>query len=414
MQVLQISEVEEGKRLARYLSNYMDQAPKGFLYKMLRKKNIVLNGKRAEGSEILRAGDEITLYLADETVEKFCGRKIPATASPRKGRRLENEEKFCGRKIPATVSPRKGRRLENEEKFCGRKIPATASPRKGTRLENEEKFCGRGIPATAYSKRAEKQRGGLGEKNGKMQLAPDIVYEDKSLLVINKPQGLLSQKADRADYSLTDWVTDYLMTPEQKKDMIFRPGICNRLDRNTTGLIVAGKTVKSLQYLNRLFSERKLEKYYLCLVGGAIKKPAKIDGYLVKDGAGNQVHVVKEPESGAVKIATAYYPLEAVRWQGSDYTLLKVHLITGKSHQIRAHLKSIGHPIAGDTKYGAASLNAGFQKEFGVRYQLLHAWQLKFGSVDYLPEQYHGMVFEAPLPEQFANVIKGIGIRERK
>lgn len=229
------------------------------------------------------------------------------------------------------------------------------------------------------------------------------------MLIVNKPAGMLSQKADRSDISLSEYIADYIMG-QQQGESTFRPGICNRLDRNTTGLVAAGKNIESLQYLNRLFRERNLEKYYLCLVKGKILKRAEIDGYLRKDGSHNRVSIAAEEPEGAVRIVTAYEPLNNIVWKGQDYTLLKVHLVTGKSHQIRAHLQSIGHPIAGDTKYGEKSLYHLFKKEFGVRYQLLHAWKLCLGAPEYLPRKYHGAVWQAPLPDKFEKVLAGMGV----
>ena len=269
MRVLKVSAQEEGQRLDRMLAKYMQLAPRSFFYKMLRKKNIKLNGKKADGSEKVAVGDEITLYLADETIESF--RK----QTPQKAQSTKN----TGRK--------------------SMKIP--------------------------------------------------VVYEDQNILVLNKPVGVLSQKADRNDYSLVEWLEDYL---GQDSTQTFRPGICNRLDRNTSGLVVAGKSIHGLQWMNRLFKERTLKKYYLCLVHGVVKGEKKLHGYLKKDQKKNIVTVIRSPENGTVEIETQYQPLQVVFWEGEPYTLLKIHLITGKSHQIRAHLASIGYPAVGDTKYG--------------------------------------------------------------
>lgn len=325
MQLITVTSQEAGQRLDKFLGKYMSQAPKSFFYKMLRKKNITLNGKKAAGMEKLAAGDEVRLFLSDETITKFQG--------------------------------------------------AVAEP---TVIANQ------------------------------VQLA--IVYEDEDVLVINKPQGMLSQKAEKTDISLVEYVTDYVMSSQDREQTTFRPGICNRLDRNTTGLIVAGKTVAGLQYFNQLFRERDLQKYYLCLVKGKLTKRADIDGYLIKDENQNKVTVRTEKTEAAVRIVTAYEPLEHIFWREQEYTLLKVHLITGKSHQIRAHLQSIGHPIVGDAKYGEKSMYHLFKKEFGVRYQLLHAWKLCLQETEYLPEKYHGMMWTAPLPQQFQNVLLGIGM----
>lgn len=341
MRILQVTAQEAGQRLDKYLGKYMKLAPKSFFYKMMRKKNIVLNGKKAAGMEKLLAGDEIRLFLSDETVDKF--REHP--------------------------------------KQAGQKVWEL---KQGASKGNTDKSL----------------------RNLK------IIYEDSNILVVNKPIGMLSQKAGREDISLTEYITEYLMTEREQQETVFRPGICNRLDRNTTGLVVAGKTVESLQYLNRLFRERDLQKYYLCIVKGKIAKKADIDGYLKKDAKHNRVMVTKEPVEGAARIITAYEPLQSVLWKGGEYTLLKVHLVTGKSHQIRAHLKSIGHPLAGDTKYGEKSMYHLFQKEFGVRYQLLHAWKLCLGNPVYLPEEYHNRIWTASLPEHFRRVLDGMGMQE--
>lgn len=352
MRIVQVTAQEAGQRLDKFLAKYMKQAPKSFLYKMMRKKNIVLNGKKAEGMEKLLAGDEIKLFLSDETIDKF--------------------REATGQEVHGSVHVSRG----------------------------------------ALAGRADRELQGV-----------RVIYEDSNVLVVNKPMGMLSQKADKEDVSLTEHITNYIMTAEEQQESVFRPGICNRLDRNTTGLVVAGKTVESLQYLNRLFRERDLEKYYLCIVKGKITEKAVIDGYLKKDEKHNRVAVITVCDSeagmdgsmkGAARIITEYEPLQNVFWKDREYTLLKVHLVTGKSHQIRAHLKSIGHPLAGDTKYGEKSMYHLFKKEFGIKYQLLHAWKLCLGNPEYLPKEYHNRTWTAPLPEHFKRVLAGMGMREEE
>ncbi len=330
MRLLTVTEQEAGQRLDRLLAKYMQKAPKSFFYKMFRKKNIKLNGKKAEGMERLQAGDKIALYLADATIDSFR------------------------EKVSESVT-----------------------------VSLHDKVC------------------------------LDVVYEDEHILVINKPIGILSQKADRGDVSIIEHITEYLLDTkalDRKQLETFHPGVCNRLDRNTSGLMVAGKTVSGLQWMNQLFRERNLQKYYLCIVSGEVEHGCRIQGYLVKNGSHNTVTISQQASPDADAIETEYMPLSYGEWDGRKYTLLKVHLITGKSHQIRAHLQSIGHPIIGDGKYGRKDVYQIFKKGFGLRHQLLHAWQLHIDSPEYLPERYYDQRFQAAVPEIFTRIASELGI----
>lgn len=291
MRMLTVSKNEAGQRLDKLLTKYMNLAGKGFLYKMMRKKNITLNGKKCDGTEKLQEGDEIRLFLADETIDKFCEVKV--------------------------------------------------------------------------------------QKVKKVSL--DVVYEDEHVIFINKPTGMLSQKAKETDESLVEYLIDYLLdqgTLTKTQLASFRPSVCNRLDRNTSGLVIAGKSLPGLQIMSEVIKDRSIGKYYLCIVKGVLKEPMDIRGHLLKDEKTNQVTIyppeAKKVPKEALPIRTKYRPLKT----DGSLTLLEVELITGRSHQIRAHLSSIGHPIAGDYKYGSGRLNEEVKKKYGIHSQLLHAWRL--------------------------------------
>ena len=228
----------------------------------------------------------------------------------------------------------------------------------------------------------------------------DIIYEDADILVINKPVGMLSQKAKEGDVSLVEEVMAYTLASGRLTDeqlRTYKPAVCNRLDRNTSGIVIAGVSLYGLQHMSALLRERGLDKYYWCLVCGEVKESALIRGYLKKDEASNKVEVLRSEREGADPIETEYHPLKT----NGRVTLLSVKLITGKSHQIRAHLASIGHPVVGDYKYGTETVNRRFCSKYGVRSQMLHARTVK---VPGYPE------WTAPLPELFARVLEAEGL----
>ena len=291
MKLIIVHKQEEGQRLVKLLGAYLKEAPNSFFYKMLRKKNITLNGKKADGTEKLKCGDEIRLFLSDETYEKFAGKVQP------------------------------------KEKFPMAKL--------------------------------------------------NIVYEDSNVIFINKPAGMLSQKSVPSDVSLNEYLLGYLEKSgqwKQEESKAFRPSVCNRLDRNTSGMVICGKSMAGLQQMAALLKDRSLRKYYLCLVKGVMAESQHLEGYLLKDENSNQVKIFQKETEGAARIITEYEPL----YTEGETTLLKVTLVTGKSHQIRAHLSSIGYPIIGDPKYGDRKVNAFFRETHGIKNQMLHAWKLTF------------------------------------
>lgn len=340
MQEIRISEINAGQRLNKFLGKYLDKAPQSFLYKMLRKKNIKWNNKKASGTEILNIGDVVQIYMADETIAKFR----------RDGR------------VPAFQD-----------------IPDERDAQERERLSLFSEL--------------------------------DILYEDEDILIVNKPAGMLSQKAEADDYSLNERIVAYYHK-KHPGTSLFTPSVCNRLDRNTSGIILAGMSLKGSQLLSRMLKGRTLDKYYMTVVSGNVEKSSTIKGFLTKKASHNQVVIYQSKEEAQAEgvdkpayIETKYEPLAHGTFQDREYTLLKVKLVTGKTHQIRAHLCSVGHPIIGDGKYGLKSVNAAFKKEFGLRHQLLHAFEITFPAGEgEIPEKLSGKVFRAVLPEQFEEI----------
>lgn len=335
MRQITIAKEEAGQRLDKMLSRYFHTAPKSFLYKMLRKKNITLNGKKATGAEKLTAGDEVKLFLAEETILAFQNGTAPSsveTGSP-------------AQTAPAPKQPEK-------------KLPPLA-----------------------------------------------VLYEDPDVLFLAKPAGVLSQKAVPSDYSINEQLLDWLldtgrMNAEQMR--LVKPSVCNRLDRNTSGLIAAGKTMNGLQQLSAMIRDRKVRKFYYALVEGRMTRTEHLKGYWSKDEATNQVVITDSARPGAALVETAWEPIATSR----RATLLQIELITGKTHQIRAHLASIGHPILGDSKYGEHAAHPE-TRTFHVRRQMLHAARMEFPADSTLPAL-SGKHITAPVPADFQKVIRRI------
>ena len=308
MQKFIVTPNEAGQRLDKLLFKYLNLAPKSFIYKMLRKKNITLNHKKCDGSEKTAVGDEVSLWLADETIEKF------------------REAKHFDR-VPWHFK---------------------------------------------------------------------VIFEDEDLLAVNKPAGLLSQKSKPEDISANEEAISYLLENHvitEKSLEVFKPSVCHRLDRNTSGLLIIGKSLAGSQRMAEILKERIVKKYYLCLVDGMLTEPKHIQGYLIKDEKTNQVTVSEKPVSGGHHIETLYEPVG----NNSRQTLLRVELLTGRTHQIRAHLASVGQGIIGDGKYGSERANDYFRKHYHLRHQLLHSWQME---VD-------GRRLRAPLWPEFEAILKG-------
>ena len=217
-----------------------------------------------------------------------------------------------------------------------------------------------------------------------------VLCEDDDVLVFVKPQGVLSQNAEENDYSMNDWVIRYASERRSFAGGSCRPSIVNRLDRNTYGIMAAGLSVKGLQTLSELFRDRSIEKRYHVIVRGKTEESALLAGFLLKDEKSNTVRVFDKPTENAKEIRTSY---ERVCYDPAlDLSLLKVDLLTGRSHQIRAHLAHAGYPVLGDEKYGDRALN----KKFGVFMQCLACTEIAFPECD-LPAV-SGKRFSIPVP----------------
>jgi len=306
MRELIVKELEAGQRLDKFLHKYLKEAPNSFLYKMMRKKNIVLNGKKVTGNEQIKEGDSVKLFLSDETIDKFTGKTLVNGST--------------------------------------------------------ELYC------KAYTDLKD----------------IIIVSEYEDVLFVNKPAGVLSQQAKASDLSVNEWLIGYLLDKQiiSEDDLkTFKPSVCNRLDRNTSGLLICSKTLLGSQEMARMLKDRSLHKFYRCMVHGKCELDGIYEAFLYKDDKSNKVTVYNDSESvpGNLKekvksIKTGITSVDF--YKNINCTELEIELFTGKTHQIRAQMEKLGFPLVGDVKYDGGKSNG---KTEG---QLLHAYRLVFPEMN--------------------------------
>ena len=226
----------------------------------------------------------------------------------------------------------------------------------------------------------------------------DIVYEDENIMLVNKPVGMVvHEDSENEQDTLINRIKCYLWKKgeyDPDSELSFAPALCNRIDRNTCGMVIAAKTAEALRVLNQKIRDRELKKIYLCIAAGDVQpKSATLTAYLEKNSDTNTVRLSDRKTKTNLTVKTKY---RVIKYNGEN-SLLEVDLLTGRTHQIRAHLAYIGHPLLGDGKYGNNKLN----KQYGFKYQALCSYKVIFkfttpaGVLSYLD----GKEFCAPMPE---------------
>ena len=300
------------QRFDKFLKKYFSASSNGFIYKMLRKKNIILNDKKDDGSSMLLEGDTIKVFFSDKTFDKMRG-------------------------------------LDNSADEYN------------------------------YLKR--------------LNYNLDVIYEDDNIIACNKPADMLSQKSKASDISINEYIISYLINERNysiEDYRLFHPSISNRLDYNTTGVILGAKTLQGQQELSLALKERTIDKYYICIVKGKVAKDILLKGSLTKNKRTNMVKIIADENEPQIETDIK------VISSNNDISLLRIHLITGKTHQIRAHLSSINHPIIGDIKYGDNKINNFYKDKYNLNSQALHSYITIYKEIE----------IKAPLPEVMKQIIE--------
>ncbi|MCR4815159.1 MAG: RluA family pseudouridine synthase [Lachnospiraceae bacterium] len=317
-----VDKSEAGGRLDKFIKSRLSEAPDSFVYKMARKKNLVINAKKCTGKEILKAGDRVRLYVSDDTLALFSA-KISSDS------RISMYQKAY-------------REL------------------KGIHVIEEY---------------------------------PDFVF-------LYKPDGILSQKAKSDDLSINEWLIGYLLNNRQITEeslSVFHPSVLNRLDRNTCGIVICGKTPAGSRLGSSMLKDRSLRKFYYAVVSGECFLEGNYNGYIYKDRAENKVSFYRNESDIPAGIMADVKPVSLnVRpiSRKKEESLLEIELHTGKSHQIRVMLKELGFPISGDPKYNTGD----YHKSKRQKGQLLCAVRVEFPEIkgDFAYLSRHVISCEAP------------------
>lgn len=317
MKKLKITENDANQRIDKYIKKLLVNAPTNFIYKMFRKKDIKVNGKKVNEKYILKNNDVVEMFLYEDKFKEFTATKD---------------------------------------------------------IYNVKKTF-------------------------------KVLYEDNHVLIVYKPAGLLvHEDKNESVNTLTNQVLSYLANKNEldlSRENTFMPGPVHRLDRNTSGIVIFGKTLGALQVLNEMIKQRHcIEKSYLTICKGKVNQKRNLKGYIVKLDDQAQVKLVSKDYPGALTMETIVKPVK----YNNDYSKVEVTLVTGRMHQIRVHLSSIDHPIIGDRKYGDFELNKFVKKEFGLNHQLLHAYKIRFvksfGILAYLQDK----EIVCPVPKLFEKI----------
>ena len=317
MKKVQITENDANQRIDKYIKKLLVNAPTNFIYKMFRKKDIKVNGKKVNEKYILKNNDVVEMFLYEDKFKEFTATK---------------------------------------------------------NIYNVQKTF-------------------------------KVLYEDNHVLIVYKPAGLLvHEDKNESVNTLTNQVLSYLANKNEldlSRENTFMPGPVHRLDRNTSGIVIFGKTLGALQVLNEMIKQRHcIEKSYLTICKGKVNQKRNLKGYIVKLDDQAQVKLVSKDYPGALTMETIVKPVK----YNNDYSKVEVTLVTGRMHQIRVHLSSIDHPIIGDRKYGDFELNKFVKKEFGLNHQLLHAYKIRFvksfGILAYLQDK----EIVCPVPKLFEKI----------